>query len=78
MATLAQVEFGRAGTWASLRDGVAGVILFGFVHVRAALSVVGGLGGRTAAYTRTPKKGEAPDLRHPIHAQAGDRASDET
>jgi cellulose synthase/poly-beta-1,6-N-acetylglucosamine synthase-like glycosyltransferase len=75
MATLAQVEFDRAGAWVSLRDGLAGVLLFGLVHVWAGMSVIGGLGGRTAAYVRTPKTGEMPDIRRPIHARAGDQGS---
>jgi len=73
MATLAQVEFRHAGRWAALRDSVAGVLVFGLVHLRAAMSVLGGLGGATVAYARTPKKGEVPDLRHPLHVQAGDQ-----
>ncbi len=71
MATLAQVEFGHARPWPALRDSLAGTLLFAAVLVRGALSVVGGLGGATAAYSRTPKKGEPASLSQPIPAQVG-------
>ena len=59
MASLAQVTLGHARAWAALRDAVAGILLFAFLHLRAGVSVFGGLRGKTAAYARTPKKGDA-------------------
>jgi cellulose synthase/poly-beta-1,6-N-acetylglucosamine synthase-like glycosyltransferase len=73
MATLAQIEFGHAAPLAALRDGVAGPVLFGVLHLRAAMSVLAGLAGRTVAYARTPKKGDMPDIAHPAPHVGGPR-----